>query len=93
MRESFPNSACILTVPKYLGAHSWISRIRDKLSTCQGLLSRARSGTPASAPTQVDRNRRDVVSVGLRSCDSIARRSSTRNCVSQLHVRTVHSVY
>lgn len=63
-----------------------------KLNTGQGVLSRARRGTPASAPTQVDRNRRDVVSVGLRSCDSIARRSSTRNCVSQLHAHTVPSV-
>ena len=40
---------------------------------------------PARTPTQVERKRREVVSVGLRSCPSIARRSSTTNCVGQLH--------
>ena len=39
---------------------------------------------PARTPTQVERKRREVVSVGLRSCPSIARRSSTTNCVGQL---------
>ena len=41
-------------------------------------------GAPARTPTQVDRKRREVVSGGLRSCPSIARRSSTTNCVTQL---------
>ena len=43
-----------------------------------------RSHAPARTPTQVERKRREVVSVGLRSCPSIARRSSTTNCVGQL---------
>jgi len=47
-------------------------------------LCAARVRAPASTPTQVLRKSRDVVSVGLRSCASIARRSSTRNCVTQL---------
>ena len=50
-------------------------------------------GAPASTPTQVDRNSREVVSVGLRSCASIARRSSTRNCVTQLRARAPASVH
>ena len=41
-------------------------------------------GAPARTPTQVERKRREVVSVGLRSCPSIARRSNTTNCVIQL---------
>lgn len=44
---------------------------------------------PARQPTQVERKRREVVSVGLRSCASIARRSSTWNCTHQL--RAQHS--
>ena len=43
-------------------------------------------GAPARTPTQVERKRREVVSVGLRSCPSIARRSSTTNCVHQLRI-------
>jgi len=47
-------------------------------------LCAGRVRAPASTPTQVLRKSREVVSVGLRSCASIARRSSTRNCVTQL---------
>jgi len=35
----------------------------------------------------VDMSRRDVASVGLRSCARSARRKSTRNCVPQLRAR------
>lgn len=48
---------------------------------------------PARTPTQVERKRREVVSVGLRSCPSIARRSSTTNCVIQLRMpRRTHQL-
>ena len=50
-----------------------------------------RSHAPARTPTQVERKRREVVSVGLRSCPSIARRSSTTNCVGQLRSADRHS--
>ncbi len=43
-----------------------------------------RGRAPARQPTQVDRKRREVVSVGLRSCPSIARFSRILNCVHQL---------
>ena len=41
-------------------------------------------GTPATRPTQQDSSRRADTSVGLRSCASSERRSSTWNCVHQL---------
>ena len=49
-------------------------------------------GAPATRPTQQDSSRRADTSVGLRSCASSERWSSTWNCVHQLRARSIASI-
>ena len=70
-------------MPVDIGAHD-TGDAQRKGSMWDSKESQSTKATPPMVPTQVDRNRRPVTSVGLRSCASSARLNSSPNWVHQL---------